>query len=152
MRIAYPEVAHPEVFESFLPNHPFRRDMWTLITRCVQPEPELRPTIVEVVERLKDINSVVSVRSNDASQLAEDKAEPILDNLSAQIKKVDDLPVAAGGFSEVWKGQRLGKDFVALKVLRMYDVPAKIRKVGVECLLIYALFRKDSSCVSEVFH
>lgn len=133
--------------EWFVPNHSFRDDLWRIVTRCVHSQP--RPTIFEVVEWLTEIHAVASVRAADS--VPRDDIEPTLKNLSAEIKKVDDLPVAAGGFSEVWKGQRLGKDLVALKVLRMYDIPAKIRKVPPQILVSFISLIFDLISTTEVF-
>jgi len=60
-------------------------------------------------------------------------------DISAQIKRLSENPIAAGGYCDVYLGERLGKEKVALKVVRLYGSTEvdkeKARKVSIECAL-----------------
>jgi len=40
----------------------------------------------------------------------------------SKIQKLGGSPTASGGFSEVWRGKYKGDGFVAIKVIRIYDI------------------------------
>jgi len=53
-----------------------------------------------------------------------------LPDLSAEVRKIGDMPITGDGFCDIWMGERLGKEKVALKVLKMFGVPEQIRRVS----------------------
>lgn len=78
----------------------------------------------------------------------------VLPDLSAEIRKMDTMPVTGGGFCDVWIGERLGKEKVALKVLKMFGVPEQIRRVSLSVQLQFPLITGrsiDSLTLSSTF-
>jgi len=41
-------------------------------------------------------------------------------DISAQIKKLSEHPIAGGGYCDLYLGERLGKEKVALKLVRLF--------------------------------
>lgn len=121
----------------FLPDHPHRVALWNIIASTVHTTTTSRLTASQLVEALAPINAPLVGNNRDTN--GRDEIEPILPNLNAEIRRLGEAPVAFGGFCDVWLGERLGRDKVALKVLKVYDVPEQVRKVR-RCDWLYEAF------------
>jgi len=109
----------------FLPHHDYRAIIWDLVISCLQydnTEPQTMDQIVEI------LGAVISSRPPSRSPTLGAISLEVLPDLSAEIRKLGTLPVAGGGFCDIWLGERLGRQKVALKVLKMFGVPDQIRK------------------------
>ncbi|KAG8678359.1 hypothetical protein FRC08_017840, partial [Ceratobasidium sp. 394] len=83
-------------------------EMWSLLRWCWKYDPRARPTMDEVVLRLKEIGESCSVG---------------LKNITALVRKTKPAPVANGGQCDVFLGEFVAypHEKVAMKKLRMYD-------------------------------
>jgi len=116
-----------------------RSDLWLLLKECARLEESLpvcgqHITARHIVERLA---ALIAQRPNSPdtnlpnrtwSSPAEQRVA--LPDLSAEVRKIGDMPITGGGFCDIWMGERLGKEKVALKVLKMFGVPEQIRRVS----------------------
>jgi hypothetical protein len=110
----------------FLPHHDYRAIIWDLVASCLQydnTEPRTMDQIVEI------LGAVISSRPSSRSPTLGAISLEVLPDLSAEIRKLGTLPITGGGFCDIWLGERLGCQKVALKVLKMFGVPDQIRKV-----------------------
>ena len=115
-----------------------RSDLWFMLKECahveeIRPVHEPRITANQIVERLSALiakqpdSSDKNLPKRAWSSSAEHQV--ILPDLSAEIRRIGDLPITGGGFCDIWIGERLGTEKVALKVLKMFGVPEQIRRV-----------------------
>lgn len=125
--------------KTFLTNHPQRQKLWDVLFYCSNSLPYLRSGIDDIVTRLEAIISSRPVAENRLTWSAPATPEISIPNLSHEIRREGSLPVTGGGFCDIWLGTRLGKQKVALKVLKMFGVPEQTRRVGFERLRSYAL-------------
>jgi hypothetical protein len=113
----------------FLNSIPFRHELWDIIFTCLPSLIYMRTNINTVVARLA---ALVASRMADSSQAVWSVPTAptlALPELSAEIKRIGGLPITGGGFCDIWLGERLGKQKVALKILKMFGVPDQIRRV-----------------------
>ncbi|KAF8314958.1 kinase-like protein [Clavulina sp. PMI_390] len=68
------------------------------------------------------------------------QASPLAD-LGAEIRKIDQMPIIRGGFCDIYRGERLGKQQVALRILRSYGAPRQLRQQSIAEAQIWAELR-----------
>ncbi|KAF8322279.1 kinase-like protein [Clavulina sp. PMI_390] len=125
----------------FLPDDPLRKDIWALLRDCLRPvmghqEPDVTASDVAtrlgamIVQRDKMMDSglVTGPRKKWSISTSEQATAVTLPDLSAEVRKLGEYPATGGGFCDVYIGERLGKEKVALKILKMFGVPDQIRR------------------------
>ena len=123
---------------TFMDGSTLRPDLWSILKECARA-PEMRhahePRITahQIVERLSALiaQQPDSPDKNLPKRAWSSSAEHqvVLADLSAEVRRIGDLPITGGGFCDIWIGERLGTEKVALKVLKMFGVPEQIRRV-----------------------
>ncbi|QRW12775.1 Tyrosine kinase catalytic domain protein [Ceratobasidium sp. AG-Ba] len=83
-------------------------DMWSLLQWCWKYDPRARPTMDEVVQRLKEISESSCIG---------------LKNITTRVRKTKLIPVANGGQCDVFIGEFVAypHEKVAMKKFRLYD-------------------------------
>ena len=123
-----------------------RLDLWRLLRACAHfgetqsvHGPHMKAS--QIVESLTALiaqqpdGSETNPRKRTWSSVAEKQV--VLPDLSAEIRRIGDLPVTGGGFCDIWIGERLGIEKVALKILKMFGVPDQIRRVRIASVAEY---------------
>jgi hypothetical protein len=117
-----------------------RLDLWRVLKECVRFD-EMQPvhgphmTASQIVGSLSTLIAQqpdgleANLRKRTWSSTAE--RQVVLPDLSAEVRRIGDLPITGGGFCDIWMGERLGTQKVALKVLKMFGVPDQIRRVRI---------------------
>ncbi|KIJ54455.1 hypothetical protein M422DRAFT_24402, partial [Sphaerobolus stellatus SS14] len=93
--------------------------LWLMVQQCWSFDRKDRPTMDVVVSLLEDI---VTKRGGPPVKSAADPelSTRALMNISAQIKKLSEHPIASGGYCDLYLGERFGKEKVALKLVRLF--------------------------------
>lgn len=121
-------------FGDFLPKSAMtlHRNLWEVMNDCTK-KAEQQPAIDEIVQRLARIIASRPPSTSDSTSAlwteSGDSSHPLVD-LSSEIRRVGSLPIAGGGFCDIWLGERLGQYKVALKVLKMFGAPDQLRRVS----------------------
>jgi hypothetical protein len=112
-----------------------RSYLWLILRECVRVNGShgLQITARQIVERL---SALIAQQPNDPNTdprgqtlLSSAERQVVLPDLSAEIRTMGDMPITGGGFCDIWMGERLGTEKVALKVLKMFGVPEQTRRV-----------------------
>jgi hypothetical protein len=63
---------------------------------------------------------------------------PTSHTITDGLNKVGELPIAGGGFAEVWEGRHRGRK-VAIKALKVYSSSdhAKVKNVRLPCIILH---------------
>ena len=106
-----------------LPERPqFGKDMgltdelWLLVSRCSERDPEQRPTMASVACIMVEL-AEASLQSHTSKPAVLPRT---LKDISAEIKKRGEHPIAHGGYCDLYLGERLGSETVALKLVRLF--------------------------------
>ncbi|KAF8586717.1 kinase-like protein [Ramaria rubella] len=100
----------------FIVNNGLTDDLWNLATSCWQEDATLRPMIAEIARKMVQLTEESAPR--EGTKLS---ATPrMLNNISAEIRKTSEHPIAGGGYCDLYLGERLGSEKVALKLVRLF--------------------------------
>ncbi|KAF8314957.1 kinase-like protein [Clavulina sp. PMI_390] len=119
-----------ELLPDALPN--IRQGVWDIMRECTPGDnDESQLTMDTVVEKLSHYQSARRHRGDSddhiPSSVMEERGSPLVD-LSAEIRRIDQLPIMGGGFCDIYRGERLGKQQVALKILKTFGAPEQLRR------------------------
>jgi len=87
-----------------------------LIRKCLERDESSRPTMAEIVERMLTFVESFNPQQSDAFAVV---SHPVKD-ISSEVRKISDHPIAGGGYCDLYLGERLGERKVALKLVRLF--------------------------------
>jgi hypothetical protein len=91
-------------------------DLWRLVNNCWGIKPEERPTMAQVARRMVELaEAAIPSPSTKPAVL-----QRTLKDISPEIKKLSEHPIAGGGYCDLYLGERLGSEKVALKLVRLF--------------------------------
>ena len=119
----YGAVIIKNILEGSLPDRPrflkdrgLTDDLLRLVNNCWHEKPAQRPTMAKVACEMVRLAEEFAV-----SYKAIECTTPVrrLKDISAEIKRLGEHPVAGGGYCDLYLGERLGSEKVALKLVRV---------------------------------
>jgi len=109
-----------------------------LVQRCWDIEPSRRPTMKEIMNCFDSLLLPQKDKVEVSEEVSPQPQMPM--DISAHIKRLSENPIAGGGYCDLYLGERLGKEKVALKVVRFYGSTEvdkeKARKVSNQWLYV----------------
>ena len=97
---------------------PSEEVLWRLVQRCWDIEPSRRPTMKEIMDCFDSLLLGQRDKVEVPDEVPPKPQMPM--NISAQIKRLSENPFAAGGYCDLYLGERLGREKVALKAIKLY--------------------------------
>ncbi|KAF8504106.1 kinase-like domain-containing protein [Gautieria morchelliformis] len=119
----YRDVMKTSFLQGKLPEHPqftgetgLTDDLLRLVNCCWERDAEERPRMAQVARRMVALTEAAIPSPSTRPTLT----QRTLKNISAEIKKMSEHPIAGGGYCDLYLGERLGSEKVALKLVRLF--------------------------------
>jgi len=103
--------------------------LWSVVLDCWLKEPEQRPNMAEVARRLVQLAhetarntswNMVSLQNSLPYTEDPQASSYALADISTEIRRLGEHPIAGGGHGDLFLGERLGSEKVALKLIRFF--------------------------------
>ncbi|KAF8577546.1 kinase-like protein [Ramaria rubella] len=112
--------------------------LWDVVLSCWRRDPKRRPTMDTVAEMMAQLSLTAKSRTPTSDRISlevfipeHDKTSPLtLRDISTEIRRLGEHPIAGGGFCDLYLGERLGLEQVALKLVRFYGRTEQDRKTA----------------------
>ncbi|KAF8472414.1 kinase-like domain-containing protein [Gautieria morchelliformis] len=102
--------------------------LWDIVL-CCEKEPEERLDMIEVARRMVKLAGdsvptsnidLLSLRSSFLYSADRQTLSRTLTDITREVRRLGEHPIAGGGYGDLYLGERLGSEKVALKLIRFY--------------------------------
>ena len=136
--------------------------LWNVVLSCWRKEPERRLSMAEVARTMVKLaqesvgtsswNMVPLKRSLLYTEDTQASSHTLTD-ISSEIRRLGEHPIAGGGYGDLYLGERLGSEKVALKLVRFYGVskqdPNAARRVSfTKSIVLLSNFRRTARSIA----
>lgn len=106
-------------FKEILGSPEIPEEIWAVTHACWKDaSDEKGPTMGQIYAQMSTILNAIE-SSTSIKVVSNPVSKPIKD-ISPEIKKLSEYPIAGGGYCDVYLGERLGREKVALKLVRLF--------------------------------